>query len=228
MKRGFLLLLFVVASAGFILLGAWQIERRTWKLDLIARVDSRVHAPPVAIPSSSWPSINAADDEYRHVEFRGRYVNDRTTLVDALTDDGAGAWVMTPLVTRDGTVLIDRGFVPKDQEKRFERPEGDVVVSGLLRMSEPGGRFLRANRPQDDAWYSRDVAAIATARNLGPVAPFFVDADMTPAGRYPIGGMTVVRFRNAHLVYAVTWFALAGLSLAGAVLLLRSGSIARS
>ncbi|MET0271314.1 MAG: SURF1 family cytochrome oxidase biogenesis protein, partial [Sphingomonas sp.] len=69
----------------------------------------------------------------------------------------------------------------------------------------------------------RDVRAIARARRVGPVAPFFVDADAAPnPGGWPVGGLTVVAFRNSHLVYALTWFALAGLSLFGAVLTLRS------
>ena len=60
------------------------------------------------------------------------------------------------------------------------------------------------------------AAAIARARALGRVAPFFIDADAEPnPGGYPIGGLTVVTFRNAHLIYALTWFALAALSLAG-------------
>ncbi len=37
-------------------------------------------------------------------------------------------------------------------------------MTGLLRLSEPKGAFLRSNDPKDDRWYSRDVAAIAAAR----------------------------------------------------------------
>jgi surfeit locus 1 family protein len=52
------------------------------------------------------------------------------------------------------------------------------------------------------------------------VAPFFLDADGTAnPGGAPRGGLTVVRFRNAHLAYAATWFALAALCVAGLVLL---------
>jgi surfeit locus 1 family protein len=88
----------------------------------------------------------------------------------------------------------------------------------LLRLSESGGRFLRPNRPADDVWFSRDVAAIASARGLQDVAPFFVDAERAPGDvdTYPIGGVTVVQFRNMHAVYALTWFALAGLAGFGA------------
>jgi surfeit locus 1 family protein len=97
-----------------------------------------------------------------------------------------------------------------------------VNITGLLRLSEPGGRFLRANRPAQDLWYSRDVAAIARKRGLGSTAPVFIDADATPNLRgYPVGGLTVVKFRNAHLVYAFTWFGLAALCVAGLVLLLK-------
>jgi surfeit locus 1 family protein len=37
-----------------------------------------------------------------------------------------------------------------------------------------------------------------------------VEADATPnPGGWPKGGQTVVTFRNEHLQYAITWFALA-------------------
>ena len=90
------------------------------------------------------------------------------------------------------------------------------------RATEPEGGFLRANDPAAGRWYSRDVAAIAKARRLGAVAPFFIDADAAPnPGGYPVGGLTVVAFRNNHLIYALTWFALAMLCAAAAVLVLR-------
>ena len=49
---------------------------------------------------------------------------------------------------------------------------------GLLRMSEPGGGFLRSNDPAQQRWHSRDVAAIAQALQLARPAPFFVDAGL--------------------------------------------------
>jgi surfeit locus 1 family protein len=99
-----------------------------------------------------------------------------------------------------------------------------VTVTGLLRASEPAGRILRPNEPARERWFSRDVAAIASARGLADVAPFFIDADATSnPGGAPIGGMTVVRFRNAHLAYAATWFGLAALCVTGLVLLRRPG-----
>jgi surfeit locus 1 family protein len=212
--RRLLLLLFLGAALGFPALGIWQVERRAWKHALIARVTERIHAPAVPLPPPGQ-GRNVANDEYLRVRATGRYRHDQAVLVETLTERGAGAWVMTPLATPAGIVLVNRGFLP-EEEKDFSRPAGLVTVTGLLRFSEPEGRFLRPNRPQMGRWYSRDVAAIAAARHLGRVAPFFIDAEATPAARYPVGGMTVVQFRDAHLVYALTWFALAGLAAFGA------------
>jgi surfeit locus 1 family protein len=204
---------------GFAGLGVWQLQRLAWKLDLIARVDARVHAAPVAPPGpQAWAQISAAQDEYRRVRVHGVFDNDRETLVQAVTDLGPGFWVMTPLRTDSGEeILINRGFTPPERADKASRaaglPTAPVTVTGLLRISEPHGGFLRANQPTAGRWYSRDVAAIAKARGLANVAPYFIDADSTPnAGGWPRGGLTVVHFRNSHLAYALTWFGLAGMT----------------
>ena len=226
-KRRLLFVLCCVGLALFATLGAWQVERRIWKLGLIARVEARVHAAPVATPiPAAWTSLQPEDVEYRRVKAIGALRHDKETLVDALTERGAGYWVVTPLVGAGTTILINRGFVPRDRANARTRSAGQVAgpvaVTGLLRLTEPRGRFLRRNRPSEERWYSRDVAAIANARGLNSVAPFFIDADATTnPGGLPIGGLTVIRFRNTHLIYALTWFCLAALSLAGLVILRR-------
>ncbi len=208
----------------FAALGSWQLQRRVWKLDLIERVDQRVHAAPVAPPPPErWPQVNAAQDEYRHVQLQGRFLHERETLVQASTRLGPGFWVLTPLRRDDGTtVLVNRGFVPPEVREPSLRssPEqaGEVRLTGLLRLSEPGGGFLRRNDPANGRWFSRDVEAIASARGLDRVAPFFVDEDAqggTEPARWPRPGLTVISFPNNHLVYALTWYGLA-LLVAGA------------
>lgn len=220
-------LVFLLALS-FTGLGIWQVQRLFWKLDLIARVEARVHRDAVpAPPASQWPDISAEKDEYRHVTASGTFDHAKTVLVQAVTELGAGFWVMTPLARDDGsTILINRGVVPADRRDPASRAAGDlsdpVVITGLLRISEPGGGFLRSNDAVGGRWYSRDVAAIAVAEGLGNVAPYFIDADATPnPGGLPVGGLTVVSFRNSHLVYALTWFALAAMSVAGGWLIYR-------
>ncbi len=217
----------VLAFALFAALGTWQVERRAWKLALIERIDQRVHAPAVTAPGTDrWLEVNAAADEYRHVRATGTFLHDQETLVQATTDLGSGFWVLTPLRLADGSLLmINRGFVPERKARRNAEPIGETTVTGLLRMTEPVGALWRRNDPAADRWYSRDVQAMASARGLaarGPVAPYFVDADAAPAPvgsggerNWPAGGLTVIAFHNNHLVYAITWYALA-LMVAGA------------
>ncbi|KQT87144.1 SURF1 family protein [Aurantimonas sp. Leaf443] len=204
-------------------LGTWQVQRLAWKEDLIARVDARLAAAPVEAPGpQAWGAISAAADEYRRVALAGTFLHERETLVQALTERGAGFWVLTPLRRADGTlVIVNRGFVPEQARDRHTRAGGEIAgptrVEGLLRLTEPGGGFLRANDPAGGRWYSRDISAIAAATLPGErVAPYFVDAGPAPnPGGLPVGGLTVISFRNHHLVYALTWYGLALLLVGG-------------
>ena len=171
---------------------------------------------------SAGPGMSAAADEYRRVTATGDWLADRSALVQAVTELGGGYWVMTPLARDDGTtVLVNRGFVPADEPRPCllaAAASGRVTVTGLLRMSEPGGAFLRANDPAADRWFSRDVAAIAASRGLGMVAPYFIDAERAPGDSgLPVAGLTVIAFPNNHLVYALTWGTLALMAAAGAI-----------
>ena len=203
----------LVAFVGFIALGIWQWQRMGWKHALIERVEARVHADPVPPPPRSrWAAITAESDEYRRVRLSGHFVAGPETRTQAVTALGAGWWLLAPLRTADGDiVLVNRGFAPTGAEAA-PPPTGAVAIEGLLRISEPKGGFLRSNDPGQDRWYSRDVDAIARARGLNgeAVAPFFVDAARDPGGQgWPRGGLTVVQFRDHHLSYAMTWFGLA-------------------
>lgn len=227
--------LLAMAFAGFVALGVWQVQRMAWKHALIARVEARVHAEPVDPPARiHWAGVTEASDGYRRLRLTGRFLSGADVRTQAVTALGAGAWVLTPLRTATGDlVLVNRGFVPAGKAAQAA-PAGPVAVVGLLRTSEPGGGFLRRNAPGEGRWYSRDVEAIGRALHLTPaeVAPFFVDAqaveglpalspqvaDAPSAGQavVPRPGLTVVRFRDPHLSYALTWFGLALLTVLAA------------
>lgn len=236
--RSPLFLVIVLGSAllvfcGLVWLGNWQLERRVWKLDLIARVNARVHAAPVAAPGpAAWPHINAHNHEYLHVRVDGRLLNSQPTYVQASTVYGSGYWLLVPLRQADGSlVLVNRGFVSSEQRAPEADASASAPLTGLLRLSEPGGTRLRSNEPAADRWFSRDVAAIAARRGLaGPVAPYFIDADAAASSddsgqpatpSEPIGGLTVISFYNHHLVYAFTWYTLALMVAAAAAYLIR-------
>ncbi|MCC2603326.1 SURF1 family protein [Sphingopyxis yananensis] len=218
----------LLLAFGLIGLGVWQVQRLAWKQHLIAAVDSRKDAAPIsAAGPDQWATLSPEQDVYRRVTATGVFRHDQSVLVQAVTERGGGFWVMTPLDIGRYRIFINRGFVPPEKAKPASRAEGDVTdtvtVTGLMRFSEPKGGFLRDNDPAADRWFSRDIAAMAKAKAVTHAAPYFIDADATPnAGGYPIGGMTVVTFTNNHLVYALTWFGLAGIAFFFAWMLWRS------
>lgn len=224
-KRILLAALALLCFAMFAGLGVWQVERRAWKLALIEAAETRAHAPPMPALPPTGARFDGEAQVYRHVTVTGRLLPERSVFVTALTDLGSGFWLVTPLEERrDFVVLVNRGFVPTRGEApaRDANPSRDVTLTGLVRISEPGGGFLRPNRSAQDLWYSRDVAAIAKAKGLRNAAPYFIDADAgTNAGTWPRGGLTVLSFPNNNAVYALTWFVLAGMSLVFALRLMR-------
>lgn len=88
-----------------------------------------------------------------------------------------GAHVVTPLVRKDGTtVLIDRGFITKDRATSgdYSKPQGEVEVLGMLRLSQPRNIFTPDNKPKGGEWYWMDVDAMAenaggSGANVQPV-----------------------------------------------------------
>ena len=229
LARSAWLLLAVTLCVGFIELGNWQVRRLAWKRQLIHDVATRVHAPPVPAPGpAQWPGIARGGQQYLQVRVQGRFLDVKQTLVHGASTQGYGFWLLAPLRTDRGfIVLVNRGYVPAGLPgtpayAQTRPPSGEVSVSGLLRLSEPRGGFLRPNRPAAGQWYSRDVAAIAAASGLpaGQVAPYFVDVDAAAPSsvgepRWPQAGLTVIHFPNHHLGYLITWYLLA-LGVAGA------------
>jgi surfeit locus 1 family protein len=223
-KLALLLAFALLAGAGFFALGVWQVQRLAWKEALIARVDRYLHSPPVSAPrAAQWPALEKDEDEYRRVQVTGRFDYARQVLVRASTVLGPGFWVMTPLQRADDRswVLVNRGFVPPEQRAQVPQGAAQQTVTGLLRFTEKG--FLQHNDPAQGRWYWRDVAQIAAAGHFdAPVAPYFIDVEATPqtAQAWPRAGLTVIHFRNDHLVYAITWFAMFAMVVAAMAYLL--------
>ncbi len=215
---------------GFVLLGNWQVRRYHLKLQLAHDIAARAHAAPVPAPGPrQWPRIASGDGQYLHVKLRGHFLGAQT-LVHGASAQGYGYWVMAPLRTDRGfIVLINRGYIPSELPgtpafAQIQPPGGEVTLTGLLRLSEPHGGFLRRNDPAQNRWYSRDVAAIAAKQGLPAdrVASYFVDADAAADGaRWPAGGLTQLHIYNHSLGYAITWYSLALGTLAAAAVTLR-------
>nr|XP_030694199.1 surfeit locus protein 1 isoform X1 [Globicephala melas] len=213
------LLLIPVTAFG---LGTWQVQRRKWKLQLIAELESRVMAEPIPLPADP---MELQKLEYRPVKVRGHFDHSKElymvprTMVDPAREAGrlssaaeSGAYVVTPFhCTALGvTILVNRGFVPRKKmnpdTRRKGQVEGEVDLVGMVRLSETRKPFVPENNPARNHWHYRDLEAMA---RLTGAEPIFIDADFkstVPGG--PIGGQTRVTLRNEHMQYIITWYGL--------------------
>jgi surfeit locus 1 family protein len=223
LRRGVLVpsLAAAMALATLVSLGLWQLDRKAWKEGLIATIEQRLSAPPVALPPpAEWPQLTAAGDEFRHVVMTGEFLNDREALVytggSTLRDatGGQGYWVFTPArIGGGGLVMVNRGFVPEGKQNPTSRPDGQVGgpinMVGVLRWPEKPGLFTPAGDPLRNIWFVRDSSAIAAAKGMS-VAPFFVELESPdPPGGMPRVGRLHPNLPNNHLGYALTWLGLA-------------------
>jgi surfeit locus 1 family protein len=212
----------LVGLALLIGLGVWQLERKAWKEALIESITRRMNAAPEPLPPPErWASLDAAHDEFTRVTFHAIFENDQEALVfagaSAFRPDtsGTGYWVFTPARLADGArVVINRGFVPEANKNPATRAAGlvnaPIDIVGVLRWPERGGLFTPAGEPTQNLWFARDHLAIAAAKDLRNVAPFYVEQEApVPPGGLPQPGKITVNLPNNHLQYAITWFGLA-------------------
>jgi surfeit locus 1 family protein len=212
----------VVAGVAMLIgLGTWQRERLVWKEALIATLQARLAAEPAPLPAAqTWATLTAAA-EFRRVTATVTFLHDREALVytsgSSLRRDisGPGYWVFTPARLADGAiVMVDRGFVPESRRDAAARRDGQVAgpvtVTGVLRWPETPGLFTPAADPAAGLWFARDSTAIAAAKGIAAVAPFYIDQESpVPAGGWPMPGRMSPMLANNHFGYMLTWYGLA-------------------
>jgi len=171
-----LVVLFPVVTAG---LGGWQLQRRAWKQGVLAEVEARLAAPPVA--AAELPDAPA---EFTRVRLAGEYRGDRTVLVGPRTRSvrgtaQVGSQMIVPMeLEGGGTVLVNRGWVPfhaaagarpgdAGAATREWQARGPVCEEGVVRASEtPSASLGPRNDPAAGVWTWVDVPGIAESLGL--------------------------------------------------------------
>lgn len=184
-------------------LGVWQLERRAWKLGLLAEFARSESEPAVPLANDPRPFMKV------HVE--GRLRDDLAATYGAdvretKTGSVLGEQLLVPL-ERVGAVpiMVDRGWVPGNL--RPASKPGIVSIDGYVRPPDHPGWFSPTDDPVKRQFYTLDPARIGLALGLPTVAPFTLVA-LGPHG-VPDPAETLPRPPNDHLSYAITWFGLA-------------------
>jgi len=227
-KSRIVLTLFTLAAFGILIaLGVWQLQRRDWKNDLIARFEQALSKPP--IPYEPPPNANERTREFEHLTATGTLEDAKTVkllvptpdAVRAQTQDGFGYLLFTPLRLTNGAVFVNRGFVPRSVGDRGDVKGGEATVTGILRLSEKPSWFMPAPDFVKRLFFSADIPEMVNAASLGgpgTVTSEYIEAEPSPqASEWPTARdphELLAAIPNRHLEYALTWLGLAA-ALAG-------------
>ncbi|KAI9333869.1 SURF1 family-domain-containing protein [Obelidium mucronatum] len=170
------------------------------------------------------------------VEGADLYVGPRTRGAAADTDTARGLahnpvgyFVYSPFDVEQSQVtgpkpyrvLVNRGWIPRDSktlESQSKRKiSGPVEIEVVLRTGENPSSFP-TNDPKSNQWYSIDVDGMAEwtksdAIVMDMISNSAINAPLLEREGAPLArNGTNIQLKNDHLVYAITWFGMCGIS----------------
>ena len=197
-------------------LGIWQLERASWKQELVDMHEGQGRLSPIGLEAAS----EGGDFQYRRVFARGQYDMEHQLLLDNRTFNGhAGYHVLTPLKLADSdkVVLVNRGWVPVGSS-RAVLPEipgtyGEVLVDASIKL--PPKKFFRLGEMDEPNMTWPKVVQQLQLDSLGQLLgvtlePLILLLDKQDEFGFildlkPVYGATP----DKHKAYAVQWFTLA-------------------
>jgi surfeit locus 1 family protein len=199
-------------------LGVWQLVRGEEKARLQALQLDRVSALPILPPA---PLV---DTDFLRVRIRGSFEAQRYFLVDNQVVNGrAGYWVVQGFRADDGRRwLVNRGWVDggarRDVSPTVNQPTDAMELVGVI-WPDFGLVPMLTEELWDAGWPKRvpRMNTLRMAEELG-AEPVEVRLEVGQRGRLGPLSMSVAMDAPRHRGYAVQWFGLALILIAGYVL----------
>ncbi len=187
-------------------LGTWQLRRLEWKQAILASIEARITAAPVALSALSAPDPNR--DRYLPVTVTGRTTGEEVLVLSGTRAQGAGYEVIAVFETEAGRrILLDRGFVAQEAKDTI-RPAVTLSVTGNLVWPNESDSYTPPPDATRNLWFARDVTAMAESLKTDPVLVVIRSATGDAQGILPVP-VDTSGIPNDHLGYAITWFSLA-------------------
>ena len=203
----------IPAVIALMALGGWQLSRLEEKTELIAKFEQRTKSPAISI--NQLPS-QVDKIEFQRIGVTGKFLHQSEIYLTGRTYEGnAGFHVVTPFVTSNKTILINRGWVSEAYREPSARPfsliKGEIYIEGILRQPGKKGFFVPENEPKQGFWFTLKPDEIARHLKQDEIEQdFYIDIIRTgEVITLPIAAEVNINIRNSHFNYALTWFGLA-------------------
>jgi len=201
-------------------LGFWQLSRAAQKEAMQQALDERATMPPLAPGLIARREADAPAQHYRRAQMQGEWITSATVFLDNRQMNGRpGFYVVTPLKLQGSAdaVLVQRGWVPRDQLDRtrlprIASPAGEVTVSGHI-APPPSRLYDFGAAASGPIRQNLELGAFSVETGLRLLPLSLVQED--PAGdikdgllrQWPRPAVDV----HKHYGYAFQWFALCAL-----------------
>jgi surfeit locus 1 family protein len=210
-------LLVLGGTAFCIRMGVWQLDRLEQRRAFNAQVVT-MRAEKMLDLTRSVPA-NISTMEWRAVTVTGEYdFEHQVTLRNQFNGDQYGYHLITPLRFPGGAVLVNRGFIPADQNStpadwRKYDETGQVTITGQIRLGQEKPAFggvADADVAHLDVWNNFDVNRIS-AQIPYPILSVFVQPNEIEGDNIPpISFQPEIELTEGpHFGYALQWFSFA-------------------
>lgn len=211
----------------FVKLSIWQYNRSFEKTDMLQKLDyavKRLSNKNQKIPTQIL-NLNELNElkEYSLVTLEGHFnFNDTILLTNKTHEHQQGYHVITPFITNNYAVLIDRGFIGKQQSLQINKNPAlqseKIILSGIIRKSNTSQYILGNNILDINESGHRLIQRIDLSKNTNnslnklfkyQLSNNYIDL-LAPA---KLGFITNKQWSvispEKHLGYSLTWLALA-------------------
>lgn len=184
-------------------LGTWQVQRLSWKQDILTQIDATIAGDPQPLPVM----IDPTEQKYMPLALSGTIEEGALYVLVSAKFVGAGWRVVSPFQTEDGRrVLLDRGFIPDDR-KSAPLYAGPAEVTGNLHWPDERTSSTPDNDVAKNTWFARDIAAMSEQLNTEPLLVVARAIDPADEG-FTLMPVDSSGIPNDHLNYAITWYSL--------------------
>ncbi|PPR17064.1 MAG: hypothetical protein CFH33_00216 [Alphaproteobacteria bacterium MarineAlpha9_Bin3] len=188
-------------------LGTWQLERLRWKTDILTSMKTSLSLPPIDISNEIIKNIN--NYSYRQIQLTGSYLyTNPLTIYSKVLNKKVGKHLVIPFKTQYGTILVNRGFIPKDYKIPVSSETEIIKINGMVKFQQSINYFTPQNNIFKNEWYYINIDEVSEYISL-PLLNFYIVEENNIEEEYPVGSQYNINIPNDHLQYAITWFSLA-------------------
>ena len=188
-------------------LGTWQLERLRWKTDILTSMKTSLSLPPLQISDEIIKNIS--NYSYRQIQLTGSFLYDKNiTIYSKVLNKKVGKHLVVPFKTLHGTILVNRGFIPKEYIILNNNKSEIIKINGIVKFQQDINYFTPKNDIYENEWYYININEVSEYISV-PLLNFYIVEENNIEEEYPVGSQYNINIPNDHLQYAITWFSLA-------------------